>query len=266
MIVAYQPDGTLTERREPDRRVCVCVLVAAGSSRASWLCRLDPPSPAVSHTDVPSRRPADSDEASLSSGAPSDGRPPRQPAERPSPDSPPSAASSSPCGSASEPLKESDILSDEDDDFAERLSGRSESPPSAIEAQFRQLRLSEEQAAGRAPAPRVQPEGGEVDTPERRPPLSPREPGPGLQRAHFCPIKRKSGGSLRRSQGPGALLSMHEHSRSLDSQADAAVAPSDLNSLLEREFSVQSLTSVINEDCFYEAAESGDSSAATASS
>ncbi|XP_041928951.1 T-lymphoma invasion and metastasis-inducing protein 2 isoform X1 [Alosa sapidissima] len=237
-----------------------------GSSRASWLCRLDPPSPAAPHTDVPSRRPADSDEASLSSGAPSDGRPPK-PAERLSPPSPSSAASSlSPCGSASEPLKESDILSDEDEEFAERLSsGRSDSPPSAIEAQFRQLRLSEEQAAARAPAPCVQPEGGEVDTPERRPPASPREPGPGLQRAHFCPIKRKSGGSLRRSQG--ALLSMREHSRSLDSQADtAAVAAADLNSLLEREFSVQSLTSVVNEDCFYEVAESGDSSAATASS
>ncbi|KAL2099126.1 hypothetical protein ACEWY4_005606 [Coilia grayii] len=251
-----------------------------GSSRASWLCRLDPPSPAAPHADVPSRPAADSDEGSLGSSggrsAPSDGRPPR-PTERLSPPSSSapssttlsSSSSCSPCGSGSEPLKESDILSDEDDEFAERPVGvRSESPPSAIEAQFRRLQLSELQAARRqAPAPRVEPEGGEVDTPERRLP-------PGLQRTHFCPVKRKSssgsgggGGSLRRSQG--ALLSMHMHSRSLDSQTEAAAAAAaatDLNSLLEREFSVQSLTSVVNEDCFYEAAGSGKSSTATPSS
>ncbi|XP_031436867.1 rho guanine nucleotide exchange factor TIAM2 isoform X2 [Clupea harengus] len=231
-----------------------------GTTRASWLCRLDPPSPAAPHTDASCRLLADSDEASLSSGAPSDSLPPRPNLSPPSPSSV-ATSSSVPRGGASEPLKESDILSDEDEEFTEHLQGRSESPPSAIEAQFQRLRLSEEQAASRAQAPRVLPEGGEVDTPERRPP---REPG--LQRAHFCPIKRKSsgGGSLRRSQG--ALLSMREHSRSLDSQTEAAGAAADLNALLEREFSVHSLTSVVNEDCFYEAAESGDSSAANGSS
>lgn len=53
-------------------------------------------------------------------------------------------------------------------------------------------------------------------------------------------------------------MNMKAHSRSLDSQADAA-SPSavvDFNTLLEREFSVQSLTSVVNEDCFYDQTES----------
>uniref|UniRef100_A0A3Q4AFD5 Uncharacterized protein n=1 Tax=Mola mola TaxID=94237 RepID=A0A3Q4AFD5_MOLML len=140
--------------------------------------------------------------------------------------------------------KESDILSDEDDDgFSEggmrRDSGDSGSPTSAIEAQFLHLQLSEDAASKCVPAPRVEPElvG---DTPETQPKLT---------RGHFNAVKRKPG-SVRRSQD--ALLTMKAHSRSLDSQTDAA-SPSgglDLNTLLEREFSVQSLTSVVNEDCF----------------
>lgn len=146
--------------------------------------------------------------------------------------------------------KESDILSDEDDDgFSEggtrRDSGDSSSPTSAIEAQFLQLQLSEDAVSKCAPAPRVQPEGV-GDTPETE---------PKQMRGHFSAVKRKPS-SFRRSQG--ALLNMKAHSRSLDSQADAT-SPSgvvDLNTLLEREFSVQSLTSVVNEDCFYDPAES----------
>ncbi|KAG7255805.1 hypothetical protein CRUP_011547 [Coryphaenoides rupestris] len=46
-------------------------------------------------------------------------------------------------------------------------------------------------------------------------------------------------------------------SRSLDRADAAAATVIDINSLLEREFSVQSLTSVVNEDCFYDPAESG---------
>uniref|UniRef100_A0A8C7MZ83 TIAM Rac1 associated GEF 2 n=1 Tax=Oncorhynchus kisutch TaxID=8019 RepID=A0A8C7MZ83_ONCKI len=145
--------------------------------------------------------------------------------------------------SASSSVKESDILSDEDDDeFSEsggRQEGQGSSLTSAIEAQFLSLRLSEEAASSRAPAPRVQPEGAEVDTPE-----SP----PKLVQGHICPVKRKGSSSLRHSQG--------EHSRSLDSQTD--VATMDLNALLEREFSVQSLTSVVNEDCFYDPTDSSD--------
>lgn len=157
-------------------------------------------------------------------------------------------------GSSSQPrsssVKESDILSDEDDDgFSEggtrRDSGDSSSPTSAIEAQFLQLQLSEDAVSKCAPAPCVQPEGM-GDTPETQ---------PKLMRGHFNAVKRKPS-SFRRSQG--ALLTMKAHSRSLDSQTDAA-SPSgvvDLNTLLEREFSVQSLTSVVNEDCFYDPAES----------
>uniref|UniRef100_A0A8D0AG66 TIAM Rac1 associated GEF 2 n=1 Tax=Sander lucioperca TaxID=283035 RepID=A0A8D0AG66_SANLU len=144
-------------------------------------------------------------------------------------------------------VKESDILSDDDDDdgFSEggtrRGSGDSSSPTSAIEAQFLQLKLSEDAAS----APCVQPEGV-GDTPETQ---------PKLMRGHFNAIKRNTN-SLRRSQG--ALLNMKAHSTSMDSQTDAASSSGimDINTLLEREFSVQSLTSVVNEDCFYDPAES----------
>lgn len=158
-------------------------------------------------------------------------------------------------------VKESDILSDEDDDgFSEagvrRGSGDSSSPTSAIEAQFLQLQLSEEAVPKCAPAPCVQPERV-GDTPETQ---------PKLVRGHFSAVKRKSS-SLKRGQD--ALLSMNVHSRSLDSQTDAASPPGalDLNVLLEREFSVQSLTSVVNEDCFFDPAEScvTDSGNATSS-
>ncbi|KPP76255.1 hypothetical protein Z043_104418 [Scleropages formosus] len=135
-------------------------------------------------------------------------------------------------------VKESDILSDEEDHLSE--APRPTSPASAIEAQFQRLRLAEEEGSGEA-APYVHPESLEPDTPQRQPRLG---------RAHFCAVKRKSN-SFRRSQG--ALLSMKQHSRSLDSQTDPPSV--DLNALLEREFSVQSLTSVVNEDCFYDVAE-----------
>lgn len=154
-------------------------------------------------------------------------------------------------------LKESDILSDEDDDgFSEggvrRGSADSSSPTSAIEAQFLQLRLSEVAASRRAPAPCVQPE--ELgDTPETQ---------PKLLRGHFSAVKRKAS-SLKRSQE--ALLSMKAHSRSLDNPAQVTSPPGvvDLNALLDREFSVQSLTSVVNEDCFYDPAEGGKSANVT---
>lgn len=161
--------------------------------------------------------------------------------------------------SRSTSVKESDILSDEDDDgFSEggtrRDSGDSNSPTSAIEAQFLQLKLSEDAVTKCAPAPCVQPEG---DTPETQPKLT---------RGHLNAVKKKSS-SFRRSQG--ALLNMKEYSRSLDSQTDAATSSAavDFNVLLEREFSVQSLTSVVNEECFYDPAEScaSDSGNATSS-
>uniref|UniRef100_A0A8C2XJZ8 TIAM Rac1 associated GEF 2 n=1 Tax=Cyclopterus lumpus TaxID=8103 RepID=A0A8C2XJZ8_CYCLU len=199
---------------------------------SSWLCK-QPLGDLSAQAGNPKPGP-DSDEGSLSSGTySSSGAPP--------------AWSRTP-GSNSQPrsaAKESDILSDEDDDgFSEggtrRSSGDSSSPTSAIDAQFLQLKLSEDAA----PAPCVQPERV-GDTPETQ---------PRLMRGQFGAVKRKSS-SFRKSQG--TLLNMKAHSRSLDSQTDAAAPSSssgvvDLNSLLEREFSVHSLTSVVNEDCFYE--------------
>ncbi|XP_028824217.1 T-lymphoma invasion and metastasis-inducing protein 2 isoform X2 [Denticeps clupeoides] len=232
-----------------------------GSSRASWLCKRE--SLAVPHTDALRPRQSDSDEASLSSGTPSSGCPPTESPlqELPAPGRVTivwqrSANLNSPAG----PAKESDILSDEDEEFGDR-----DSSLSTVEDQLKQLSLTEgevnEDAPEWASAPRVQPEGAEEEGDTR---TSEKQPAR-LQR-NFSAVKRKSrGGSLRRSQV--ALLSAREYSHSLDGQSEmAASAVADLNSLLEREFSVQSLTSVVNEDCFYETAESGDSSTATTSS
>uniref|UniRef100_A0A8C8FGL8 TIAM Rac1 associated GEF 2a n=1 Tax=Oncorhynchus tshawytscha TaxID=74940 RepID=A0A8C8FGL8_ONCTS len=214
------------------------------STRVSWLCKQPMPDlPSPTSTLKPGQ--PDSDEGSLSSGTHStSGAPPANGPTQPKTRQAWSRGSlGSQRSSVSSSVKESDILSDEDDDeFSEsggRQEGQGSSPTSAIEAQFLRLRLSEEAASSRAPAPRVQPEGAEVDTPE-----SP----PKLVQGHICPVKRKSSSSLRHSQG--------EHSRSLDSQTD--VATMDLNALLEREFSVQSLTSVVNEDCFYDPTDSSD--------
>lgn len=144
-------------------------------------------------------------------------------------------------------VKESDILSDEDDDgFSEggtrRDSGDSSSPASAIEAQFLHLKLSEEAVSKCVLAPCVQPEGI-GDTPEiQHKPL----------RRHYNGVKGKTN-SLKKNKEH-----MKNQNRSLDSQT-GSVSPCgvvDLNTLLEREFSVQSLTSVVNEECFFDRAES----------
>ncbi|XP_041109727.1 T-lymphoma invasion and metastasis-inducing protein 2-like isoform X2 [Polyodon spathula] len=137
-------------------------------------------------------------------------------------------------------VKESDILSDDDDSCE---TGKV-SPTNDIEAQLQRLKLSKDSVADRQLAPCVQPESEELDMPERQ---------PMLVRGHYCPIKRKAN-SLKRNKG--VLLAMKEHSRSLDSQSEAASL--DLSALLEREFSVQSLASVVNEDCFYETSDSDE--------
>lgn len=227
-----------------------------GSSRASWLCK-QPPAELSTQGEAPKLGP-DSDDGSLSSGTYSlSGAPPAR-VSSDSPIFPVQQNWSQTHGSNSQPrstsVKESDILSDEDDDgFSEGGTRRdSSSPTSAIEAQFLQLKLSEDSASEGAPAPCVQPEGV-GDTPEMQ---------PKLVRGHFTAVKRKPC-SFRRS--PRALLKMKEQSRSLDSQTDAALpcGAVDLNTLLEREFSVQSLTSVVNEDCFYDPAESGATGASS---
>ncbi|XP_062863270.1 rho guanine nucleotide exchange factor TIAM2 [Trichomycterus rosablanca] len=187
-----------------------------GSSRASLLCQnVDNTSPTKS--DSLKQHHLDSDSASESNGD----RPHLVPSTNPT--------------LRGKSMKESDILSDEDDGFSECLARRG-STPGAIEIQFQELLLTDET--------RMEPEGKEVDSLERHPPL---------RRAHFCPIKRKSvkgDASSRRSQG--ALLSLRQQSHSLDSQSESVVCSMDLNSLLEREFSIQSLSSVVNEDCFFD--------------
>ncbi|XP_056151536.1 rho guanine nucleotide exchange factor TIAM2 isoform X1 [Lampris incognitus] len=248
-------DGT-SDRGCKERLAPLPTSARIGTSRASWLCKqplLDPPAQMGNLKPGP-----DSDEGSLSgsthssSGLP----PPCIPSDPRCPNT--SLSLSEGSGPHSQPpstsVKESDILSDDDNDglseavgkTRRKESSRGDSPTSAIEAQFLQLKLSEEAAARCTPAPRVQPEGAEVNTPEIQ---------PKLMRSHFNPVKRKSSNSFRRSKG--ALLCAKEHSRSLDGQAEASSSGvADLNELLEREFSVQSLTSVVNEDCFYDPSES----------
>uniref|UniRef100_A0A673H0R6 T-lymphoma invasion and metastasis-inducing protein 2-like n=1 Tax=Sinocyclocheilus rhinocerous TaxID=307959 RepID=A0A673H0R6_9TELE len=165
----------------------------------------------------------DSDSASVSSGTTSSA----------------SAPLDQPSRHAQSGLRESNIISDQDNETNDQ---EWRDCPSAIEAQFCRLRLTEE--ASQAPAPHVLPESGEVDTPERQ---------CSIKRAHFSAVKRKPGrgtSSFRRSQA--ALLNMRRHSHSLDSQTETMANSVDLNSLLEKEFSVQSLTSVVNEDFFYD--------------
>ncbi|XP_051020059.1 rho guanine nucleotide exchange factor TIAM2 isoform X1 [Acomys russatus] len=133
-------------------------------------------------------------------------------------------------------IKESDILSDEEEDFQRPL--KQGSPTKDIELQFQKLRISEE--------PDTHPAGQQLPT------------GPGEQpklvRGHFCPIKRKANSTKR---GRGTLLKAQTRHQSLDSHPETASI--DLNLVLEREFSVQSLTSVVNEECFYEAQSHGKS-------
>ncbi|KAL0969264.1 hypothetical protein UPYG_G00224700 [Umbra pygmaea] len=196
-----------------------------GSSRSSWMCK---PPLLVLQTPAEPLKPGqpDSDEGSVSSsthsssGAPA-AEDPLQPACQHSRHtfSWVSRRSRGPSSSA----KDSDILND--DGGWQEESGAT--PTSAIEAQFTRLGLSEEAASSRAPAPRVQPEGAEVDTPERQPKDIQGKLGNGKRKA--CKVQRRS--------------------RSLDSQTDLTAV--DLNALLEKDFSIQSLTSVVNEDCFY---------------
>lgn len=139
-------------------------------------------------------------------------------------------------------MRESDILSD--DGFSERLACR-DSAPGSIETRFHGLRLSDEA--------RVEPEGCEVNSPETQ---------PELKRAHFSAVRRRSARSeARRSQA--APLSPRRQSRSLGSPSESTTLSVDLNMLLERDFSVHSLTSVINEDCFYENATKSSAGATT---
>lgn len=227
MCVSYsrrwdsEPQNTKRKKRTQNLQLisasanlCVCV---SGSSRASWLCHkpISVNSLAISDTLMPVQ--LDSDSASESSGDP----PPAPSSEAPPPNT-----------TLGRNMRESDILSD-DDGFSERLARRG-STPGSVETRFGELRLSEEAHA--------EPKGHEVNSPERE---------PHLIRAHFSAVRRRSVRSEPR-RSKAALLSMKQHSRSLDSQSESTAISIDLNTLLQRDFSVHSFTSVINEDCFYD--------------
>ncbi|XP_064454334.1 rho guanine nucleotide exchange factor TIAM2 isoform X6 [Mirounga angustirostris] len=129
-------------------------------------------------------------------------------------------------------IKESDILSDDEDDYHQTL--RRGSPTKDIEIQFQRLRISD--------GPDAKPAEQQPGTEGR-----PRGEQPKLVRGHFCAIKRKANSTKR---DRGTLLKAQIRHQSLDSQSENANL--DLSSVLQREFSVQSLTSVVSEECFYE--------------
>ncbi|XP_042796061.1 rho guanine nucleotide exchange factor TIAM2 isoform X2 [Panthera leo] len=170
----------------------------------------------------------DSDEGSLSSSTQSSGCPPAG-SSQDSPQPPPAG----PADLSPGLIKESDILSDEEDDYHQTL--KQGSPTKDIEIQFQRLRISDDADAN--PADRRP--GGEQ---------------PKLVRGHFCAIKRKANSTKR---DRGTLLKAQIRHQSLDSQSENANL--DLSSVLQREFSVQSLTSVVNEECFYETGSHGKS-------
>ncbi|XP_038596547.1 T-lymphoma invasion and metastasis-inducing protein 2 isoform X3 [Tachyglossus aculeatus] len=185
------------------------------------------------NNDTGKSNPLDSDECSLSSSTQSSGchtTESRQESKNSSPAKHPQTCSLDFSDSL---IKESDILSDEDDDY--RQPPKKDSPTKDIEIQFQRLKISEDPDAERRPFPEA---GNSSQSREQ----------PKLVRGHFCPIKRKAN-STKRERG-GTLLSMQDRHQSLDSQVESVNI--DLNAILAREFSVQSLTSVVNEDCFFE--------------
>uniref|UniRef100_A0A8C5LFU3 T cell lymphoma invasion and metastasis 2 n=1 Tax=Jaculus jaculus TaxID=51337 RepID=A0A8C5LFU3_JACJA len=178
----------------------------------------------------------DSDECSLSSGTQSSGGPAAESGQDCKIGVPGRDPQESLAEFSDGLIKESDILSDEDEDYHPPL--RQGSPTKDIELQFQRLRISEEpDVPGVGPGEGQR--GGEL---------------PKLVRGHFCPIKRKANSTKR---DRGALLKAQTRHQSLDSQPENATI--DLNLVLEREFSVQSLTSVVGEECFYEAQSHGKS-------
>ncbi|XP_026536101.1 T-lymphoma invasion and metastasis-inducing protein 2 [Notechis scutatus] len=180
----------------------------------------------------------DSDECSLSSSTPSSSCQTTDSILESKNSSPMKSLQSCASDLSNSPVKESDILSDEEDNFQQLL--KKGNPTKDIEIQFQQLQISEIQNGDveMGYPPEIENGGGQ------------RAEQPKLVRAHFCPIKRKVN-STRHAKG--TLRAMQEQHLSLDNQPDSPGF--DLNSILEREFSVQSLTSVVNEDCFYEAGE-----------
>ncbi|XP_063246232.1 rho guanine nucleotide exchange factor TIAM2 isoform X3 [Prinia subflava] len=180
----------------------------------------------------------DSDECSLSSSTQSSSCHTSESIQEPKNSSPDKHVDST--ASDFSNVKESDILSDDDDD-EDYQNLKKGSPTKDIEIQFQRLKISEEPSADSEQDQAAENEEGDGFQIAQH---------PKLVRGHFCPVKRKVNSTKRNR---GTLMAMQERHQSLDSHSDAANL--DLNSILEREFSVQSLTSVVNEDCFYEAVE-----------
>lgn len=208
--------------------VIMCFTLAA-SSRALKLLKNSPTN--EWNPDATKGSELDSDECSQSSSTPSSSCHTTDSILESKNSSPVKHLQNSASDFSNSPVKESDILSDAEDDYQQILN--KSSPTKDIEIEFQRLKISEN--LGSNPEERYPDEKESADE------------HPKLVRAHFCPIKRKAN-STRRDKG--TLLAMQERHQSLDSHPDAASF--DLNSVLEREFSVQSLTSVVNEDCFYE--------------
>ncbi|XP_027544634.1 T-lymphoma invasion and metastasis-inducing protein 2 isoform X3 [Neopelma chrysocephalum] len=181
----------------------------------------------------------DSDECSLSSSTQSSSCHTSESIQEPKNSSPNKHVESCASDFSNVLVKESDILSDEEEE-EDYQSLKKGSPTKDIEIQFQRLKISEEPSTDSERDQAAENEGDGFEIGQH----------PKLVRGHFCPVKRKVNSTKRNR---GTLMAMQERHQSLDSHSDAANL--DLNSILEREFSVQSLTSVVNEDCFYEAVE-----------
>ncbi|XP_075195792.1 rho guanine nucleotide exchange factor TIAM2 isoform X4 [Anomaloglossus baeobatrachus] len=185
----------------------------------------------------------DSDDGSLSSGTQSSGCPTIESLQESKNPSPIKHLKKNVPALPNTTVKESDILSDDDEDY--RLSNVTSSsasmrnsPNQGIEVHFQNLNISEHS--------KIEPKYMETKMVDAEGNFQ-HEEHPKLVRGHFCPIKRKVTSTKREKT---IMKAMKDHQQSLDSHSDSANI--DLNSILEREFSIQSLTSVVNEDCFYE--------------
>ncbi|XP_056623597.1 rho guanine nucleotide exchange factor TIAM2 isoform X2 [Triplophysa dalaica] len=235
-----QPAERTCKKRLSPLRKTLPASAKLGSSRASWLCKKTSNDTCHSLNDLLRHALPDSDSTSTSSLTTS------------SASAPLDTPSDLPVHQTG--LKESII--DEDNEYCEQNERQdSQLLGSAIETKFQKLQLTEKSSQG--PAPCEEPET-EVDDLERQ---------AFIKRAHFCAMNRTTGrgstNSFRREQV--SLGNMRRHSHSLDSQTESMANNVDLNSLLEQDFSVQSLTSVVNEDIFYDNTTEAQNGAATTS-
>lgn len=186
----------------------------------------------------------DSDDGSLSSGTHSSGCPTIESFQDLKSRSPVKPLQTSMSDLPNPKVKESDILSDDDEDYRlanlTKDSANIKSSTQGIEVQFQNLNISE--------LSNTESKNLESNAPDREGNFQLKE-HPKLVRGHFCAIKRKVYTTKADTE---ITKAMKDHHQSLDNQSDNASI--DLNAILEREFSIQSLTSVVNEDCFYETA------------